>query len=262
MAPTIDFDEGAARALEAAYLTTDVIEQRCAMLRLLSPLPGQAVLDVGSGPGLLAAELADRVGPEGRVVGLDLAEPMLEMARRRCADRPQVSFEQGDAAKLPFEDASFDAVVSTQVYEYVPDIPGALAEVERVLKPGGIVAILDTDYDSWVVHTDDPERHARIVDAWDEHFVHRGLPRTLGASMRNAGLRLRQRVAIPMFNPEYVPSAFSFHLIKLIARFCAGRRSVTEDDAAAWLAEQEELGRTGGYFFSLNRYVFVAEKPG
>jgi ubiquinone/menaquinone biosynthesis C-methylase UbiE len=200
MSTTVEFDDAAARSLEAAYLTTDIVEQRCRVLRMLALRPGHAVLDIGSGPGLLAAELADGVGREGRVVGLDLSEPMLEMARGRCADRSQVSFERGDAAKLPFEDARFDAVVSTQVYEYVPDIAGALAEVRRVLRPGGLVAILDTDYDSWVLHTEDPARHARIVDAWDEHFVHRGLPRTLGASMSDAGLTLRQRVAIPMFN--------------------------------------------------------------
>lgn len=262
MASTVAFDQAAARALEAAYLTTDVVEQRCAVLRLLSLEPGQAVLDIGSGPGLLARELADCVGPTGRVCGLDPSEPMLEMGRRRCADRPQVSFEHGDAAKLPFEAGSFDVVVTTQVYEYVPDIPGALAEVARVVRPGGLVAIVDTDYDSFVVHTEDPERHARILEAWDEHFVHRGLPRVLGAELRLAGFRLRHRVAIPMFNTEYTPSAFSFHLTKLIAGFSSGRGEATAEDARGWLAELEVLGREGRYFFSLNRYLFVAEKPG
>jgi len=262
LSASIDFNEAAARALEAAYLTTDVVEQRATLLRLLALEPGQAVLDVGSGPGLLAREMADSVGPGGRVVGLDLAEPMLEMARRRCEDRPWVDFEHGDAATLPFEADSFDAVVSTQVYEYVPDIPGALAEIARVLRPGGLVAILDTDYDSLVVHTEDPARHARIFDAWDEHFVHRGLPRTLGADLRDAGFRMRHRAAIPMFNPEYVPNAFSFHLTKLIAGFSSGRRDATAEDAEGWLAELAELGRTGRYFFSLNRYLFVAEWPG
>ncbi len=262
MSTPIDFNAAAARALEAAYLTTDVIEQRSIVLRLLSLLPGDAVLDIGSGPGLLAAELADTVGPEGRVVGLDLSEPMIEMGRQRCADRPQVSFEQGDAAELPFEADAFDVVVTTQVYEYVPDIPGALAEVGRVLRPGGLVAILDTDYDSLVVHTEDPERLDRIMDAWDEHFVHRGLPRTLGGALTDAGFRLRHRVAIPMFNPEYVPSAFSFHLTKLIAGFSKGRRACTDEDAAGWLAELDQLGRAGRYFFSLNRYLFVAEWRG
>lgn len=260
MSETVEFNEAAARALEAAYQTTDVVEQRATLLRAVALEPGQAVLDIGSGPGLLAREMADAVGATGRVVGLDLAEPMLEMGRRRCADRAHVTFEQGDAAKLPFQPASFDAIVSTQVFEYVPDIPGALAEVRRVLRPGGLVAILDTDYDSLVVHTEDEARLARILDAWDEHFVHRGLPRTLGAEMRSAGFRLRHRVAIPMFNPEYVPAAFSFHLTKLIAGFSAGRRDATAEDAAGWLAELDELGRAGRYFFSLNRYLFVAER--
>ena len=261
MSPTVTFDEAAARRLEAAYQTTDVVEQRCLLLRLLSLEPGQEVLDIGSGPGLLAREIADAVGPQGRVCGLDLSEAMVEMGRRRCADRPWVTFERGDAADLPFEAGSFDAVVTTQVYEYVPDIPGALAEAARVLRPGGLLAILDTDYDSLVLHTEHPERHARVLDAWDEHFVHRGLPRTLGAALRDAGFRLRQRVAIPMFNPEYTPGAFSFHLTKLIAGFARGRRGVKNEDAEGWLAELESLGRAGRYFFSLNRYLFVAERP-
>jgi arsenite methyltransferase len=262
MSSTVEFNEAAARLLEAAYLTTDVVEQRCEVLRLLSLEPGHAVLDIGSGPGLLAREMADTVGPEGRVVGLDLSEAMLEMGRRRCIDRPQVSFEQGDAAKLPFEADSFDVVVTTQVYEYVPDIAGALAEVARVLRPGGRVAIVDTDYDSLVVHTEDAERHARVMDAWDEHFVHRGLPRTLGTELRGAGFRLRHRVAIPMFNPEYTPNSFSFHLTKLIAGFSSGRREASAEDAQGWLAELEELGKAGRYFFSLNRYLFVADREG
>ncbi len=262
MSTSIDFNAAAARALEAAYLTTDVIEQRSIVLRLLSLRPGDAALDIGSGPGLLAREIADAVGPSGRVVGLDLSEPMLEMARLRCADRPHVAFEQGDAAALPFDEDTFDVVVTTQVYEYVPDIPGALAEVSRVLRPGGLVAILDTDYASLVIHTEDEPRQGRLIDAWDEHFVHRGLPRTLGGALASAGFRHRHRVAIPMFNAEYVPSAFSFHLTKLMAGFCAGRRACTEADAAGWLEELETLGREGRYFFSLNRYLFVAEWPG
>lgn len=262
MASTVEFNEAAARRLEAAYQTTDVVEQRAIVLRLLGLEPGQSVLDIGSGPGLLTRELADQVGPSGRVRGLDLSEPMLEMGRRRCADLPQVEFHQGDAAALPFDAGSFDAIVTTQVFEYVPDIAGALAEAARVLRPGGLLGILDTDYDSLVVHTDDPARHARVLDAWDEHFVHRGLPRTLGHAMREAGFRLRHRIAIPMFNPELVPNAFSFHLTKLIASFCSGRRSCSAEDASGWLAELEELGRSGRYFFSLNRYLFFAEWPG
>lgn len=262
MASAISFDAAAARALEAAYMTTDVVEQRTIVMKSLALRPGHHVLDIGCGPGLLLRELAQQVGPRGRACGFDLSEPMLEAARRRCADLAQVELANGDAAKLPFEDESLDVVVTTQVYEYVPDIPGALAEVQRVLRPGGRVAILDTDYASLVVHTGDPDRLARIVDAWDEHFVHRGLPRVLGGHMSDAGFRLRERIAIPIFNPDHHPNAFSWHLTRLIAGFSSGRRSCSAADAKGWLAELEELGRQGRYFFSLNRYLFVADKPG
>jgi arsenite methyltransferase len=262
MPSAIAFDERAAQALEAAYLTTDVVEQRTIVMRSLSLRPGQHVLDIGCGPGLLLRELAQQVGPKGRACGLDLSEPMLEVARRRCADLDQVTLSSGDAAVLPYPDESLDVVVSTQVYEYVPDIPAALAEVYRVLRPGGRVAILDTDYASLVVYTEDPARLARIVDAWDEHFVHRGLPRTLGGQLAAAGFRLRERLAIPMFNPDHHPNAFSWHLTKLIAGFSGGRRNCSKADAKDWLAELEQLGRAGRYFFSLNRYLFVADRPG
>jgi ubiquinone/menaquinone biosynthesis C-methylase UbiE len=260
MTQGIDFDASAARALEAAYMTTDVQEQRCVVLRELSPRPGDHVLDVGCGPGLLVRDLAGSVGPEGRVHGLDPSAPMLAVARQRCSDQPWVSFETGDAAALPFPDASLDAVVSTQVYEYVPDIPGALAEIARVLRPGGRVAILDTDYDSLVIHTRDRARLDRILDAWDEHFVHRSLPQTLVPALRDAGFRLRRALSIPIFNADYQPNAFGFHLVKLIAAFSGGRRQATKADARAWLEELDELGREGRFFFSLNRYLFVAER--
>lgn len=260
MSSTVEFDESVARVLEAAYLTTDVVEQRCAVVRALDLQPGERVLDVGSGPGLLLRDLAGAVGETGRACGLDLSDAMLELGRRRCSDQSWVSFDAGDAANLPYDDASFDALVSTQVYEYVEDIPAALAEVRRVLRPGGRIAILDTDYDSLVVHTEDEARLARIMDAWDEHFVHRGLPRVLGGELRDAGFRLGPRVAIPMFNPEWQPNAFSFHLTKLIAGFSSGRRNATAEDAAGWLAELADLGRRGRYFFSLNRYLFLAQR--
>jgi ubiquinone/menaquinone biosynthesis C-methylase UbiE len=77
------------------------------------------------------------VGAEGRVRGVDLSDDMLAMAAKRCAGQPWVSFEQGDATQLPFDDDSFDAAVSTQVYEYVADIPAALAELYRVPRSGG-----------------------------------------------------------------------------------------------------------------------------
>ncbi|MEE8535970.1 MAG: methyltransferase domain-containing protein [Kiloniellales bacterium] len=99
---------------------------------------GDRVLDVGCGTGVLAREAATAVGPEGRVTGLDINDGMLAVARRLA---PEIDWRQGDAAALPFEDGAFDAVVSQFVLMFVPDRQAAVAEMGRVLAPGGRLAV-------------------------------------------------------------------------------------------------------------------------
>jgi arsenite methyltransferase len=261
MSGGLKFDEETSRRVEAVYLTPDVVAQRCQVLKALELTAGERVLDIGSGPGLLAYEMAAAVGPEGRVCGIDISEDMLAMARKRCAVQPWTEFHTADATSLPFRDDSFDAAVSTQVYEYVADIPTALAELYRVTSPGGRVVILDTDYGSLVIHTENEARMARVLAAWNEHFVHAGLPRTLSRHLRDAGFTVRQRDVIPMFNPEYREHTYGKGLLGIMASFAVGRKGISQEEADSWMAEFSELGRQGKFFFSLNRYFFVASKP-
>jgi SAM-dependent methyltransferase len=261
MSALIDFNDDDARRLETIYRTPDVVEQRRRTLRALNLQPGERVLDIGTGPGFLLRDMATMVGPQGIAVGCDLSQPMLAMAGKRCADQPWVNFEPGDAASLPIKSESFDAVASIQVYEYVADLATALTELFRVVVPGGRVVIVDTDYDSWVVRTEDPERFSRIRTAWNDHFVHGDLPRRLIPHLRDAGFTVSGREVIHLLNTEYHPDTYSFGMIGMIARFVAGRGEVSADDADGWRTEMEGLGNRGGFFFSLNRYLFVAQKP-
>jgi len=103
--------------------------------------PGGIALDVGSGPGNVTASLARAAGPDGLALGVDISEPMLTRAVRAEAG-PQVGFLRADAQRLPLRDNSFDAVVSIAVLQLIPDPAAALAEMARVLRPGGRLAVM------------------------------------------------------------------------------------------------------------------------
>jgi arsenite methyltransferase len=258
MADQLEFDEEASRRLEAVYLTPDVVEQRRVVREALALRPGERVLDVGSGPGLLAEEMAAAVGAGGRVQGVDISASMLAIAGRRQGEpgAAPIALAEAEATALPFADRSFDVVVSTQVYEYVADIPAALAEARRVLAPGGRLLILDTDWDSVVWRSDDDERMARVLSAWDEHLADRSLPRALPELLSAGGFRLERAAAVPLLNVGYDRDTYSAGMLELVAAFVAGRRGVDADEAGAWARDLRTMGAR--YFFSLTRYLFLA----
>jgi len=107
--------------------------------------PGDSALDACCGTGDLAFELARRVGPQGSVIGSDFSERMLELARRKAADRTgaPVRFEYGDALALAHDDGSFDAVTVGFGVRNLADLDRGVAELARVLKPGGRLVILE-----------------------------------------------------------------------------------------------------------------------
>jgi arsenite methyltransferase len=257
------FDQDASRKLEATYQTPDVIAQRAATLQALALQAGERVVDVGSGPGLLAAEMAAQVGPAGRVVGLDLSDSMLALSRERRGDLATskcLRFLKADAARLPFADRMFDVAVSTQVYEYVPDVPAALVELYRVLRPGGRVVILDTDWDSLVWAAGDPARMQRLLAAWAGRFADPQLPRSLSWRLQDAGFHLERREVLVLFNPEYDPDTYSVANGQIMADFAVAQGRMPREEAEAWMRDLQRLGSQGRYFFSLNRYLFLATK--
>ena len=259
----IVFDEAAAKAVEAMYLSPDVVAQRARVLDLLAPRTGEHILDIGAGPGLLAFDLARLAGDKGRVVAFDNAPAMVAMARARLAGLTQGECIEGQATELKFADGSFDAAVSTQVYEYVADMPLALRELHRVLKPGGRVLILDTDWRSVVWHSSDNARMERVLRVWDDHLANPHLPATLGPLLQRAGFTIRRVEIVPMLSNHYQPATYAAGLMRTIHGFTrsnAARHGIEAQEVQAWYDDQQRLIAESAFFFSVNRYAFLATR--
>lgn len=112
------------------------------LIGLAAPGPGERVLDVACGTGIVARSVAGRVGADGTVVGLDLNEGMLEVARKASSEvRPPIEWRQGDATDMPLPDGAFDVVFCQQGLQFFEDRPAALREAHRVLVPNGRLAL-------------------------------------------------------------------------------------------------------------------------
>ncbi len=126
----------------------------------LTPLlhPGQTLLDVGSGPGTITADLADIVAP-GRVTALEATAEALALTRNGVTERwgDNVDFVLGDVQEMHFADHSFDVVHAHQVLQHVADPVAALSEMRRVCRPGGLVAARDSDYSAFAWYPEIPE---------------------------------------------------------------------------------------------------------
>jgi len=255
------FDKETAKRVETTYKTPDIVRQRKFTRDLLALTEGERVLDIGTGPGLLAAEMAALVGPRGIIEGIDSSSDMLAVAEQHCADYSHVRLQEANATDLPFPECNFDVVVSVQVYEYVEDIEAALAELRRVLRPGGRALIIDTDWDSLVINTENRERMDRILCAWDSHAAHRDLPRKLMLLLDKAGLSVKQIAGYPIINNNANIDTYSHGWLKSVHRYVDGHRGISGEEARAWLDELQTLERCGAFFMGLCRFAFVAHKP-
>jgi SAM-dependent methyltransferase len=226
----------------------DGAKRRVATFEALQVAPGQAILEVGCGGGHLTRELALAVGSGGRAVGFDLNADQLAAAREFCAGLPGAEFVEGDATALPFEDASFDSVTAVNTLEYIPDVDRALAELRRVMRPGGRAVLISVLWDHWVYHGAEPELNVRMLEAWRAHCPHQMLPLDLPSKLSDAGFGGIRREPVTFFNGSYHENTFAYWAAKVVAVFAAGQ-GVPEQDTQAWLEQLSEAEKDGRFGF-------------
>ncbi|MBI4193882.1 MAG: tRNA (adenine(22)-N(1))-methyltransferase TrmK [Betaproteobacteria bacterium] len=256
------FDAAGAARLDRNYASPQIVEQRRRLRAAVAACSGEAGLDVGCGPGYLACELSREVAPGGRIVAIDVSDDMLAVAGARVAREKLdslVDVRKGDAGSLDFPDATFDFVVGAQVYCFAEDIAHAIKEAARVLRKGGRLVILDTDWDLCVWKSKDRLATRRMIEQRRSDYAHPHLPRDLPGLFHAAGLTLARVDAYPIIETRYDPESYGGDLIGSVGK-AALRQGVPANEVAAWEADLRSRTGEGEYFFCVNRFIFSATK--
>ncbi|HEY8686861.1 MAG TPA: methyltransferase domain-containing protein [Chloroflexota bacterium] len=215
---------------------------------------GQRVLDAACGVGELTRLLGRLVAPDGEAVGVDYSTTMVDEASRRAeqGDVP-VRFEQGDIMALDFPDNSFDRARAEQVLQHIPRPDTALAELTRVTRPGGLVAVMEPDWDTLVIDADNLGMSRAFTVYNSTVVVPRGhIGRQLPALFRDAGLVDVGCTATVLLPPYPVLREF----IESNTRTAVVEGFVMEREATTWLRDLESRN-AGGRFFAAFSYFRV-----
>jgi SAM-dependent methyltransferase len=256
----LQFDAETARILDDGYQGSDIARRRLANLSSLAPEEGDKVVDIGAGTGLLSLDLARAVGDIGTVFAFDPSEQMRTAAAARCAGRSNVQILEGAADALPLKDESVDRAVSLQVFEYLDNVPAALAEARRVLRPGGRLVIGDLHWDSHIWHADDRERMTRMLRLWDRHMVWRCLPAFLPSMLRDAGFEVDSVTPELCQDTTFRPDGLARLMTHLIPAYVRQNALADGDEIDAWVAEQHKMAGEGRFFFAITHYVISASR--
>ena len=256
----LKFDKETTKLLEIAYQGGDVSRRRRMAFDALFLSEGDTVVDIGCGNGLLTEEIARAVGATGRVIGVDPSSDMRAPASARCAVFPTVQIEDGLADALPMQDGDADKAVAVQVLEYLSDIPAAVREAYRVLRPGGRFVAIDTGCKSFDWFSEDGERMRGVQAAWDHHYTEPRVAALWPSLTRDAGFASIEVEPFTFCDVTLRPDGIAFMLMHLMSRYAAENGHMSAAETKAWFDEQVELARQGRFFFSLTYYRMSAVK--
>lgn len=233
----------------------------------LSLRTGQRLLDVGCGLGDAALALSIDLGDQGEVVGIDGSKVMLAEARARAADaKCRVRFTVGDAGALDEPDASFDAVRSERMLQWVPDPARAVAEMARVLRPGGLVCLTDSDWSTLDFDVGDPDIARRVRETFG---VDRGRQTTVGGRLRSLAeatglVPLAEASATQVWarwDPDESARPDGWAPMAVMARSLVEAGQLRADKVDRFVETVEAAARQGRFTMRLTMHSLIAAAP-
>ncbi len=233
----------------------------------LALAPGERLLDVGCGLGEAALALAGDLGDDEELVGIDASESMLRVARANAADaRCRVRFTVGDAGALAEPDDAFDAARSERTLQWLPSPAAAVAEVVRVVRPGGRISVIDTDWSTFTIDVGDDAFSAVVTDGMR---TERNRPSNVGGRLEDL---VRAAGAVPLartqatqtwtsWDPDASPAPIGCFSMESLADDLVTNGHLATADRDRFVSTIHEAARRGQFEMRLTVFAIVATVP-
>lgn len=229
---------------------------------------GQRLLDVGCGLGDAARTLAEDLSEAGEVVGIDLSSAMLEVARSRSAGlHCRVRFSEGDAVALDEPDDRYDVVRSERTLQWLADPAAAVTEMARVVRPGGRISLIDSDWSTFAIDVGDDDLATRVRRAM---AVERNRPSHVGGRLAalatDAGLAVAAETeaaqAWTRWDPETSPAPEGCFSMQSLAEDLVSAGQLEPSDRTRFVQAIHDAARADRFSMRLTMHAIVADAPG